>query len=413
MRPTMPILASALLLAAGPIQAQSVDREALRSAADAVLQRAVDELGIPGVVAIVADAEGILYEGAFGARGPDGPSMSTDTVMDIASMTKPITAIAVMQLVEEGALDLDAPASDYAPEIGELRVLDGWDGDAPILREPARPLTLRHLLTHTAGMGYGIWSDDTQRYNEIEGIPSVSSGDPEALEGALMSDPGEAWLYGTSMDWASRIVEEVGGRPFGEHVDQRILAPLGMEDTGFLISPEMRERLAIVHQRDEGGAFAPTDREQRQDPPVDSGGGGLYSTAEDYIRVVRLFLNDGTLDGATLLEAETVEAMGRNAMGEVRVAALETNAPGFTADLEMFPDLEKSWGLSFMINEAPAPTGRAAGSLAWAGINNTFFWIDPETGVGGVVMTQTLPFLDPDVRDVYFDLEGAVYDALR
>ena len=413
MRPTMPTLATALALAAAPIQAEDVDREALRSSAEALLQHAVEELGIPGVVAIAADAEGILYEGAFGARSPDGEPMSADTVMDIASMTKPIAAIAAMQLVEGGELDLDAPASQYVAEIGELRVLDGWDGDTPILREPARPITLRHLLTHTAGMGYGIWSDDTQRFNELEGIPSVSSGDPNALTGALMNDPGEAWLYGTSMDWASRIVEEVGGQPFGEYVDQRIFTPLGMDDTGFLISPRMRERLAVVHQRDEGGAFAPTDREQRQDPPVESGGGGLYSTAQDYIRIVRLFLNEGTLDGATLLNPETVEAMGQNAMGEVRVVALETNAPGFTADLEMFPEVEKSWGLSFMINETPAPTGRAAGSLAWAGINNTFFWIDPENGVGGVVMTQTLPFLDPDVRDVYLDFETAVYGALR
>ena len=413
MRLTMPILATALAFTSAPIQAQSVDREALQSSADALLRHAVEELGIPGVVAIAADAEGILYEGAFGARSPDGAPMSTGTVMDIASMTKPIAAVAVMQLVESGELDLDAPAAQYVAEIGELRVLDGWDGDTPILREPTRPITLRHLLTHTAGMGYGIWSDDTQRYNDLEGIPSVSSGDPEALMGALMNDPGEAWLYGTSIDWASRIVEEVGGQPFGEHVDRRILTPLGMDDTGFLISPRMRERLAVVHQRDEGGAFAPTDREQRQDPPVDSGGGGLYSTAQDYIRIVRLFLNEGTLDGATLLEPETVETMGQNAMGEVRVVALETNAPGFTADLEMFPEVEKSWGLSFMINETPTPTGRAAGSLAWAGINNTFFWIDPESGVGGVVMTQTLPFLDPDVRDVYLDFERAVYGALR
>lgn len=401
-------------LAAAPRRAAAQEGSASQAELDAVLLAAVERGDVPGVAAIAAGRNGVLYEGAFGERVLGGSApMTLDTVMLIASMTKPITATAAMQLVEQGQLDLDAPAARYVPEIGEVQVLDGWDAAGkPRLRAPAREITLRHLMTHTAGFGYGLWDAEVARYNEAEAIPSVLSGDPRALQSALMFDPGERWEYGISVDWVAKIVEAVSGQSLGAYMQAQILDPLGMASTGYRITPDMRSRLAKVHQREEDGSFTPTDLERQQDPVVEMGGGGLYSTASDYIRFVRMVLNEGALDGNRVLEAETVAQMSRNAMGEVRVAALATQSPGFSADLEMFPAIAKSWGLSFMINENAAPTGRAAGSPAWAGITNTYFWIDPATGIGGVYFTQSLPFLDPRVLASYLAFETAVYGGL-
>lgn len=386
----------------------------LRENADAALREAVERGDIPGVAATVGDRHEILYEGAFGARaiGQAAP-FTVDTVGLIASMTKPITATAAMRLVEQGRIELDAPADRWVPEIDKLEVLDGWTAEgAPRTRPPSRPITLRHLLTHTAGLGYGLWDAELARYNEVAGVPSVLSGDDAALRPALMFDPGTRWQYGISLDWVAKIVEEVSGQSLGAYMREHIFDPLGMESTGYEITPDMRARLAKVHQREEDGSLTPTDIERRQDPPVEMGGGGLYSTAPDYLKFVRMMLNDGTLDGERVLASETVGLMSRNAMGDIRVAKLETEAPRFSADAEFFPGLPKGWGLSFMINEEEAPTGRQAGSLAWAGIANTYFWIDRRTGIGGVYVTQILPFVDERVLRSYYAFEEAAYRAL-
>ena len=401
-------------LAAARHRAAAQEGSASQAELDDMLRAAVERGDVPGVAAIAADRDGVLYEGAFGERVLGGSvAMTLDTVVLLASMTKPITATAAMQLVEQGKLDLDAPAARYVPKIGEVQVLDGWDpAGKPRLRAPTREITLRHLMTHTAGFGYGLWDPEVARYNEAEAIPSVLSGDPRALQSALMFDPGARGEYGISMDWVAKVVEAVSGQSLGAYMQAHILVPLGMDNTGYKITPDMRARLAKVHQREEDGSFTPTDLEREQDPVVEMGGGGLYSTASDYIRFVRMMLNDGALDGNRVLEAETVAQMSKNAMGEVRVSALGTQSSGFSADLEMFPEIAKSWGLSFMINEGAAPTGRAAGSLAWAGITNTYFWIDPATGIGGVYFAQALPFLDARVLASYLAFETAVYGSL-
>lgn len=383
--------------------------KALSNGVDNVCRNAVAD-GIPGISAIVTDSDQTLHETAFGRSSETGSRMSVDTVVDIASMTKPIAATAAMQLVEQGKLELDAPAARYVSDIDTLKVLIEWNADKPVLRAPKRALTMRHLLTHTAGMGYDVWSPNTKLYNTRHAIPSVNSGDPRSLTGALMNDPGEAWLYGTSIDWVSRIVEEVSGQTFGDYLERYIFRPLGMQDTGYDLTASMRARMAKIYVREGSGNFVQSDRERNQNPPVEFGGAGLYSTARDYIKFVRLLLNGGNYSGHQVLQPETVKMMGRNAMGDLRVVGLKSSNPAFARDLELFPGVEKSWGLSFLINEAKAPTGRAPGSLSWAGIFNTYFWIDPTTRIGGVMMTQTTPFLDPKVYQTYLDFERFVYD---
>ena len=227
-----------------------------------------------------------------------------------------------------------------------------------------------------------------------------------------MFDPGERWEYGISIDWIGKLVEVVSGKSLGTYMEENIFSPLGMTSTGYRISPDMEERRASTHQRDAGGSLAPTDWVRQQEPLLESGGGGLYSTADDYLQFVRMILNRGAANGAQVLQPETVDLMAQNAMGDVRVTMLETQNPARSLDAEFFPGLPKSWGLSFMINEETAPTGRPAGSLAWAGIQNTFFWIDPTTGIGGVYLTQILPFVDEKALSVFYDFETKAYETI-
>jgi len=387
----------------------------LTSTLDKILGGAAQAGAVPGVVAVITDREHTLYEGAFGKRvlGSDAP-MTTDTVGWIASCTKAITGAACMQLVEQGRVDLDSPAQQWAPRLAECRVLEGFDAAGqPLMRAPKRPITLRHLLTHTAGFGYQFWDADTERYQEATGTPGIVSCREAALMQPLLFDPGERWMYGVNIDWVGKIVETVSGQKLGAYFAEHLFAPLGMRDTAFRIRPDMQARLAKIHHRDEHGALAAGDLQIEQNPENEMGGGGLYGTMPDYIRFVRMILNDGQGEYGRVLKPETVQLMSRNAMGDVRVAALPAHMPALTNPAEFFPGVPKSWGLSFQINEAPAPTGRPAGTLMWAGLANAYYWIDRQTGIGGAYMTQILPFADVKSLPLFYEVESAVYHSLK
>jgi len=317
-----------------------------------------------------------------------------------------------MQLVEEGELELDVPISRWAPPAKDLQVLDGWDASGkPILRAPKREVTLRDLMTHTSGFAYGLWDADLARYITEEKFPDLSSGEEAAFYPPLMFDPGERWEYGISIDWIGKLVETVSGKSLGTYMQENIFSPLGMTSTGYRITPDMDARRATIHQREKDGTLTPTESVSQQEPVREGGGGGLYSSADDYLKFIRMILNDGTENGQQVLQPETVQLMAQNAMGDIRVVMLETTNPSRSLDAEFFPGLPKSWGLSFMINEETAPTGRPAGSLAWAGLYNTFFWIDRSTGLGGVYLTQILPFVDEKALAGFYAFETAVYGA--
>jgi methyl acetate hydrolase len=385
----------------------------LNTPLNTLLNTGVEKGHVFGVAAAVTDRNGAVYEGAFGERSlGGGTAMTTDTVGWIASMTKAVTGAAVMQLVEQGKLDLDAPARQWAPYLGEVQVLEGFDDDGvPKTRAPKSDITLRHLLTHTAGFGYGNWNTDLKRYTDYASLPAANTGDIRGLMTPLVFDPGEQWLYSIAIDWAGKILENVTGESLGTYFEKNIFQPLGMASTGFKISTDMRNRLAKVHRRKDD-ALVVTDTELKQDPPSELGGGGLYSTVDDYLKFVRMILNEGQGDENRILAADTVRAMTQNQMGDCRVCMLPTTNPGITLDAEFFPGMEKTWGLTFMINNETAPTGRSANSLAWAGLTNSYYWIDPAKGVGGVYFTQILPFLDERALTLYLDFETAVYDNL-
>ena len=386
----------------------------LKQNADALLRRATDAGDVPGVVAMATGGNGTIYEGAFGKRvlGQAAP-MTLDTVVWIASMTKALTSTAAMQLVERGKLDLESPVSRWVPEIAATQVLEGFDGSGrPRTRAPKRPVTLAHLLTHTAGFSYEFWNEAIQKYQKATETPGITSCQNAALRTPLLFDPGERWEYGISVDWVGKAVEAVSGKKLGAYLKENVLAPLDMSDTAFKISASMRERLAKIHQRGEDGKLATIDLEIPQDPEFEMGGGGLYGTAGDYLKFVQIILNRGRARGAQVLKGETVDMMARNQTGQIRVTPLRSAMPPLSNDAEFFPGLEKHYGYGFQVNAERAPTGLSAGSLMWAGMANSFYWIDPAKNIGGVYLTQILPFADVKSAPMFMDFQKAVYQSM-
>ena len=383
--------------------------------ADALLRNATAEGSVPGVVAGATNSEGNLYLGGFGERVLGaGEDMTPDTVGWLASMTKALTGAAAMQLVERGQLDLDASAADVVPALADVGVLEGFAEDGtPRTRPPKRAITLRHLLTHTAGFSYETWNASIIAYQTATGTPGIISCLNAALDTPLLFDPGDRWEYGISIDWIGKMVEAVSGQRLGEYFRDHLLQPLGMRDTAFRITDEMRSRLAKIHQRAQDGSLVPQmDLELPQAPEVELGGAGLYGTVGDYLCFIRMMLNRGRANGERVLAPETVDAMCQNQMGAHRVTPLKTVIPPFSNNVDLFPGMPKTWGFSFMINTEDAPTGRSAGSLGWAGLANSYFWIDPTKGIGGAYMTQILPFADVKSLPLYLDFERAVYDSV-
>ena len=382
---------------------------------DRALRQATDARKVAGVVAMAATDKEIIYQGAFGKRElGKAEAMTVDSVFWIASMTKAITATAAMQLVEQGKLKLDEPIGELLPDLAAPQVLDGLDAaGAPKLR-PAKggPITLRRLLTHTAGFCYDIWNAGMAQYMQQVGIPGIVSCENKALTTPLANDPGSRWEYGINIDFVGKAVEAASGKRLDAYLKDHIFNPLGMADTGFKLGAAQRARLVSMHARGEDGALAVFPFELVQEPEFHMGGGGLYGTTPDYIRFIRMLLNGGSLDGNRVLKAETVAMMGQNHIGDLNVTKLPTAMPPFSNDVELYPEQDKKWGLSFLINTKRTAEGRSPGSLAWAGLANTYFWLDPARKIGGVILMQLLPFADKEALGLFAALERGVYQSL-
>ncbi len=382
---------------------------------DQILREKSDAQEIPGVVAVAASGPEMIYEGAFGKRdlAKDDP-MTADSVFWIASMTKAVTSAGAMQLVEQGKLSLDEPIGKVLPDLASPMVLEGFDEQGePKLRPATRPITLRHLMTHTAGFCYDMWNGDMARYIEKSGTPGITTCKNDALKTPIATDPGTRWEYGINIDFVGKAVEAAAGKRLDAYLRDEIFAPLGMSDTGFKITDSMRERLVGMHMRGPDGSLAPLPFELEQDPEFHMGGGGLYSTAGDYIKFCQMILNKGrSADGDQVLKPETVAMMAQNHIGDLVVTKMTSAAPIYTNDVDLYPDMVKKWGLSFLINTAQTPEGRSPGSLAWAGLANTYFWIDPARDVTGVILTQLLPFADPHSLEAFAGFERGVYAGL-
>jgi methyl acetate hydrolase len=404
-------MGAAAALAAGLKRPAFAQPAAGAAGVDKTLADAVNSGRVPGVVALAANDKGTIYSGAFGKRSlAQSQLMTVDSVFWIASMTKAVTTAAAMQMVEQGKLKLDQPASEILPDLASAQVLEGFDVDGkPKLRPVKRPVTLRQLLTHTAGYTYDIWNENTGRYEKHANLPGLITCKEDALKTPLAFDPGERWEYGINIDFAGKMVEKVSGQRLEGYFRDHIFGPLGMADTSFKLRPSQRERLVAMHARGADGSLKPIEFEMPQEPEFFMGGGGLYSTGPDYLKFVRMFLNKGSLDGKTVLQQETVAMMGQNQIGDTNVVVLKTVMPDSSLDAEFFPGMVKKWGLGFMINTEAAPTGRSPGSLAWAGLANTYYWIDPGKNIAGVILMQLLPFADPQALQTFAEFETGLY----
>ena len=368
-----------------------------------ILAHAVADGAAPGLSAAWTLPGGAPAHAAAGSLGrADVRQVQADSLFWVASFTKAITSTAALQLVERGVLGLDEPVGARLPGLAEPMVLTGFDDAGHPLTRPARtPITLRHLLTHTSGLGYDFCHADLAR-NQVS--PSPATG---AL---LVFDPGAGWQYGVSLDWAGQLVEQASGRPFHSYLDEEILAPLGMRDTTFFPSAEQAARQAGMHLRQPDGGLVPIPFLLPHEPSPMMGGGGLYSTAGDYLRFLGMVLGGGAAGSARILSAESTAALGAPQVSGPHVGILQSTNAMMTSDFDPFPGMSKSWGLGFMHNDEPGPAGRSAGSHAWAGLSNCYYWADPARGVAGVLLAQLLPFGDSRVLDVFARFERAVYD---
>ena len=379
---------------------------------DSILQEAVDRGDVPGVVAMAATSKRIVYQGAFGKRFAEAnEDMTLDSIFRIASMTKPVTSVAAMRLVEEGVLSLETEVSQHIPNFANLQILVGIDTTSRELdlRPATKQVTLKHLLTHRAGFGYEFWNPLLRDSVAADRLPSIMKEGDGFLQAPLICEPGERWCYGINTDWLGRLVETVRGQPLNEVLGAHLFRPLHMRDTDFDLPATKVPRLVTVHTRQSDGSLKEKTRANPAPVFFYSGGGGLFSTAPDYTRFLRALLRRGELDGVHILQADTVALMGRNHIGELEAGRMCTVMPEFSNNFDFFPGSSNGFGLGFLINSEPIPGGRAAGSLAWAGIFNTYFWLDCKQDVCGVLMTQVLPFYDARVVKLFKEFELAVY----
>jgi methyl acetate hydrolase len=376
---------------------------------DGLLERAAAERVVPGVVAVAGDRDGVFYEGAFGRLAVDGDvPVRPDTMIWVASMTKAITSVAALQLIEQGSLELQAPVASILPAFGRLQVLEGFDGDTPRLRAPARPATIRHLLTHTAGLGYWFANADVLRYHELTGIPDPTSGSRRMFEMPLVADPGTRWEYGTSTDWLGQVVEAVSGQDLAAYCQQGIFSPLGMADATFAPDDDQAVRMMGVHSRTPDGGLGPAPLDPLE-PEFSSGGHGAYATAADYLRFMRALLRGGELDGERILRPETVELAFTDHLCGVELPAMIRSAvPEVSNDVPSLP-VAQGWGLGFHLVLEDLPGMRRAGTGDWAGLCNCYYWIDRAAGVAGALLTQVLPFYDARIVETSAAFEEAVY----
>ena len=387
----------------------------LQTEVEAILEVGVTAGDVVGAAAQVVTSDQVMAAAAAGRRSADTAAgdepMTLDTVGWIASMTKAVTSTAAMQLVERGELHLDGPASSVLPSLADAGVLEGFDDHGePVVRPARGRITLRHLLTHTAGFGYQYWSESLLRYHTATGTDGLTSGELVATTTVpALFDPGERWMYGINIDWVGRMVEEASGQRLDDYFDEHILGPLGMDSTAFSLRCDMGPRHSAMHARLSDGSLSTVDLPRSPEPRYPSGGGGLYSTVEDYGRFLQMILGRGSRDGVEVLRPETVDQMTVNNIGDLRVTALTAATPVLTNDAEFFPGVEKTWGLISQINEEPLPTGRPAGGLMWAGIANSYYWIDVHNQVAGTYLSQQLPFADTRTYRLYTAIETATY----
>ena len=402
----MPVISRRAFIAGTAGTASSIlYAQAVNEQVDEVLRSGIARRKIPAAVGSIADRRKTLYAGAFGVRDESGVPVRVESIFRIASMTKPVTTVAALQLVEQGKVSLSEPAAKHLRQLANLEVVEGFDASGKPILQPARtPVTVHHLLTQTSGFCYSIWDERMSRYS------AAKVENPPTKPGPLMFEPGTQWKYGQGTAWAARLVEAITGDTLEDYFQKNILRPLGMLDTSYIFPEAKFDRLVGVYQRDVSGELKPNARRMPSRPTTFNGDGGLFSTAADYVRFMQMILNRGAgPDGARILKPQTVESMLRNQIGGLSAGKMQSFDPRSSADVDFQPGHTEKWGFGFLINTSPYAGGRSEGSGAWGGMNNTFFWIDPKRDRCGVLLMQYLPFVDKEAVGLLSDFERVAY----
>lgn len=376
---------------------------------DAALAGYIGRGELVGVSALVYEGGAEAYFGAFGMadREAERP-MSRDTLVQIYSMTKPLTGVTLMTFYEDGLFELDDPLDKHLPEFTDIEVYAGEEGGKVGLEAPSRPPTIRDILRHTAGFTDG--NGDTVvdvRYRELD--PTDIENTLEEMSAKLASvpllfEPGTRWLYGPSVDVQARLVEVLSGKPFAEVLKERVLDPLRMSETRYTLRPDQRDRITALYERHPDGSFTRVPDEgslafNLEDWPMTPGSWGLTSTLDEYMRFARMLLNGGELDGVRILEPETVKLMATDAM------------PAEVTDKSWLPGKgQVGFGIDFAVRVAPpvdqAEASGAVGEFFWDGAANTLFWVDPKNDIAAVLFNFYRPFGKTEIQK---DFRDAVY----
>ncbi|HJN92276.1 MAG TPA: serine hydrolase domain-containing protein [Dehalococcoidia bacterium] len=380
---------------------------------DSILSEAIASGRVPCVTAAVTTADEVLYEGAFGSADLEGNTpVAPDSVFRIASMTKAVTSVAAMQLVEQGQIGLDQPAAELVDRLNEVGVLNGYDDSgAPRFRPPSQPPTIRQLLSHTSGFGYHAWNADLAEFAARTGKPDPASA-AGILDLPMVHDPGTKWEYSSSTDWLGAVVESASGLSLETYFRQHILDPLAMSDTTFLPKPSQLDRLVALRHRQPDDSLPAAEMPMDLEPDFFSGGGGLISTATDYVRFLQALLNGGALGDARILSSQSIDAMAQPEPATAGAGHMPAVIPAMTNPVAFRPETECKFGLGFLINSGPLNTGRPAGGMEWAGLFNSYYWLDRTTGVAGTILMQLLPFVDTEAIAIYESFERGVYESL-
>jgi methyl acetate hydrolase len=377
---------------------------------DALLERASAENVVPGVVAMVADRDGVVYEGTAGRlRVGDGAPATTETLFRIASMTKALTSVAALQLVEQDRLALDQSVASVIPAFGSLQLLEGFNGDEPRLRDLSREPTIKNLLTHTSGLAYWFSNVDLKTWHDVTGSPTPLSGLRKCLDTPFVAEPGERWEYGVNTAWLGLVVEAITDQTLDEYLARHVFEPLGMVDTTFRPTEAQRERMMDIHDRTPDGGLSLSAIEIMEEPELAFGGEGAYATAGDYMRFLRALLRGGELDGAQILEPETAALMFTDHLDGVPLPEIMPSAvPELTNDVPSLP-FRQGFGLGLHQLLEDVPGMRKAGSGDWAGLFNSYYWIDPASGITAAIFTQLLPFFDGRMVETLLQFEQDIY----
>jgi methyl acetate hydrolase len=383
-------------------------------AVERILEDAVAKRTLPGAAFVVTNADGEVIQATAGSLrvGSDAP-VTTTTMFRLMSMTKAPASVGALQLIEQGKIALDQEVASILPAFGELKVLEGFDGDRPLLREPSRQATIQHLLTHMAGHGYAFNNEKLLRYHQLTGVPDPLSGLRAALQMPLVADPGTAWNYGINTDWLGQVIEEVSGQDLASYLGENVFAPLGMTDTTFAPTEDQRSRMMAIHMRAADGGLAVSDLDVPiAEPEFWAAGHAAYGTAGDYARFMAALLRGGELDGSRILRQETAELMFTDHLGAVRLPEVTKSAiPELSNDVPS-PPFRQGFGLGLHVFMEDLPGMRGAGSGDWAGLCNCYYWIDRGSGIAAAFLTQVLPFYDEPIVEASLAAEQAVYAKL-